>query len=212
LSNPFILLADVSSRDVQLALAALADALRDTFFGGYPLDFEILDSLPSGFSFDWYGLMRDTIAPALLIAPRLESTFISRRCEELLRAYQDASSLVYQHELEIHELRRHLEAARLHYLQRLSSCATLRSMGVSGGPARLLVQELEDHRLSVEGFSRHLAGRLPELQIHSSARDSAFAQFLDFEAASEEDRHSLQTHLETISTVLLELESRFLGP
>jgi hypothetical protein len=83
--------------------------------------------------------MRDTIAPALLIAPHLESGFISRRCEELLGAYQDASSLVYQHELEIHELRRHLEAARLCYLQRLSSCATHRSMGVSGGPARLLV-------------------------------------------------------------------------
>jgi hypothetical protein len=180
---------------VKLALAELADVLRDTFIGHYPLDFEILDSLPDDFSFDWYRLMRDTIAPALLVAPHLESTFISRRCEELLGAYQDASSLVYQYELEIHELRRHLEAARLRYLQRLSSCATLRSMGVSGGPARLLVQELEDHRLSVEGFSRHLAGRLPE-----------------FEAASEEDRHSLHTYLETISTVLLELESRFLGP
>jgi hypothetical protein len=83
--------------------------------------------------------MRDAIAPALLIAPHLESGFISRRCEELLRAYQDASSLVYQHELEVHELRRHLEAARLRYLQLLSSCATLRSMGVSGGPARLLL-------------------------------------------------------------------------
>jgi hypothetical protein len=197
---------------VKLALAELADALRDTFFGDYPLDFEILDSLPDDFSFDWYRLMRDTIAPALLVAPHLESTFISRRCEELLGAYQDASSLVYQYELEIHELRRHLEAARLRYLQWLSSCATLRSMGVSGGPARLLVQELEDHRLSIEGFSRHLAGRLPELQIHSSARDRAFSQFLDFEAASEEDRHSLHTYLETISTVLLELESRFLGP
>jgi hypothetical protein len=85
-------------------------------------------------------------------------------------------------------------------------------MGVSGGPTRLLVQELEDHRSSVEGFSRHLVGRLPDLQIHSSARDRAFSQFLDFEAASEEDRHSLHAHLETIITVLLELESRFLGP
>jgi hypothetical protein len=90
---------------VRLALTELADSLRDTFFGDYPLDFEILDSLPDDFSFDWYGLMRDVIAPALLTAPHLESTFISRRCEELLGAYQDASSLVYQHELEIHELR-----------------------------------------------------------------------------------------------------------
>jgi hypothetical protein len=137
---------------VRLALAKLADSLRDTFFGDYPLDFEILGFLPDDFSFDWYRLMRDTIAPALLIAPHLESGFISRRCEELLEAYQDASSLIYQHELEIYELRRHLETARLRYLQRLSSCATLRSMGVSGGPARLLVQELEDCRLSIEGF------------------------------------------------------------
>jgi hypothetical protein len=135
---------------VRLALAELTDALRDTFFGDYPLDFEILDSLPDDFSFDWYRLMRDTIAPALLVAPHLESTFISRRCEELLEAYQDASSLVY------HELRRHLEAARLRYLQRLSSCATLRSMGVSGGSARLLVQELEDHRSRICRFIRVL--------------------------------------------------------
>jgi hypothetical protein len=155
--------------------------------------------------------MRDIIAPALLTAPHLKSTFISRRCEELLRAYQDASSLVYQHELEVHELRRHLEAARLRYLQQLSSCATLRSMGVSGGPARLLVQEIEDCRLSIEGFSRYLAGRLPVLQIHSSARDRAFSQFLDFKAASEEDRRTLHAHLDAISTVLLELESHFLG-
>jgi hypothetical protein len=48
--------------------------------------------------------MRDAIALTILIAPYLESDFISRRCEELLRAYQDASSLVYQHELEVHEL------------------------------------------------------------------------------------------------------------
>jgi hypothetical protein len=155
--------------------------------------------------------MRDIIAPALLITPHLESTFISRRCEELLRAYQDANSLVYQHELEIHELLRHLEVARLRYLQQLSSCATLRSMGVSSRPARLLVQELEDCRLSIEGFSRYLAGGLPNLQIYSSIRDRTFSQFLDFETASEEDRRTLHAHLDAISTVLLELESRFLG-
>jgi hypothetical protein len=81
----------------------------------------------------------------------------------MLRAYQDESSLVYQHELEVHELRKHLEGARLRYLQKISSCATLRSLGVSGGPARLLVQELEDRRLSIEGFSRYLSRRLPNL-------------------------------------------------
>jgi hypothetical protein len=196
---------------VRLALAELADSLRGTFFGDYPLDFEILGFLPDDFSFDWYGLMRDVIAPALLIAPHLQSAFISRRCEELLRAYQDASSLVYQHELEVHELRRHLKAARLRYLQQLSSCATLRSMGVSGGPARLFVQELEDYRLSIEDFSRYLARCLPDLQIHLSAQDRAFSQFLDFEAASEEDRRTLHAHLDAISTVLLELESYFSG-
>jgi hypothetical protein len=63
---------------VRLTLAELADSLRDTFFGDYQLDFEILGFLPDGFSFDWYGLMRDAIAPALLIAPHLESGFISR--------------------------------------------------------------------------------------------------------------------------------------
>jgi hypothetical protein len=115
-------------------LAELADSLQGTSFRDYPLDLEILGLLPEDVPFDWYKLMRDAIAPALLIAPHLESGFISRRCEELLRAYQDASSLVYQHELEVHELRRHLEAARLRYLQQLSSCVTLRSMGVSGGP------------------------------------------------------------------------------
>jgi hypothetical protein len=83
--------------------------------------------------------MRDTIAPALLIVPHLASGSVSRRCEEMLRVYQDASSLVYQHELEVHELRKHLKASRLCNLQQLSSCATLRSMGVSGRPARLLV-------------------------------------------------------------------------
>jgi hypothetical protein len=143
--------------------------------------------LPEDVSFDWYRLMRDAIAPALLIAPHLESGFISGRCEELLRAYQDASSLVYQYKLEVHELRRHLEAARLYYLQQLSSYATLRSMRVSSGPARLLVQELEDRRLSIEGFSRYLAGRLPKLQIYLSAQDRAYSQFLDFETISEED-------------------------
>jgi hypothetical protein len=121
--------------DVKLALTELADSLRDTFFRDYPLDLEILDFLPGDVSLDWHGLMRDAIAPALLTAPHLSSGFISRRCEELLRAYQDASSLVYQHELEVHVLRRHLEVSRLRYLQQLSSCATLRSMRVSGGPA-----------------------------------------------------------------------------
>jgi hypothetical protein len=116
---------------------------------------------------------------------------------------------VYQHELEIHELRRHLEAARLRYLQQLSSCATLRSMGVSGGPARLLVQELKDRRSSIEGFSRYLAGHLPNLQIYLSARDRAFSRFLEFETASEEDRRTLRAYLDAISAVLFELESRF---
>jgi hypothetical protein len=125
--------------DVRLTLAELADSLQGTFFRDYPLDLEILDFLPEDISFDWYRLMRDAIVPTLLTSPHLESGFISRRCEELLRAYQDASSLVYQHELEVYELRRHLEAARLCYLQQLSSCATFRSMGVSGGPTRLLV-------------------------------------------------------------------------
>jgi hypothetical protein len=196
---------------VRLALAELADSLQGTFFRYYSLDFEILGFLPTDISFDWYRLMQDVIAPALLTVSHLESDFISRRCEELLRAYQDASSLVYQHELEVHELRRHLEAARLRYLQQLFSCATLRSMGVSGEPARLLVQELEDHRSSIEGFSRYLAGRLPNLQIHLSARDRAFSQFLNFETASEEDRHTLHVYLDTISAALFELESRFLS-
>jgi hypothetical protein len=80
---------------VRLALAELADSLQGTFFRDYPLDLEILGFLPDDISFDWYGLMRDAIAPSLLIAPHLESGFISRRCDELLRAYQDASSLVY---------------------------------------------------------------------------------------------------------------------
>jgi hypothetical protein len=195
--------------DVRLALAGLADSLQGTFFRDYPLDFEILDFLPADISFDWYRLMRDAIAPALLTVPYLSSGFVSRRCEELLRAYQDASSLVYQHELEIHELRRHLEAARLCYLQQLSSCATLRSMGVSGGPARLLVQELEDRRLSFESFSRYLAGRLPNLQISLSARDKAFSRFLEFETASEEDRRTLRAYLDAISAALFELESSF---
>jgi hypothetical protein len=185
------------------------DSLQGTFFRDYPLGLEILDFLPEDISFDWYRLMRDAIAPALLIVPHLESGFISRRCEELLRAYQDASSLVYQYELEIHELRRHLEATRLRYLQQLSSCATLRSMGVSGGPARLLVQGLEDHRSSIEGFSRYLAGRLPNLQIYSSIRDRVYSQFLDFETASEEDRRTLHGCLDTISAALFELESHF---
>jgi hypothetical protein len=47
-------------------------------------------------------------------------------------------------------------------------------MGVSGEPARLLVQELEDHKSSIEGFSRYLVGRLSNLQIYLSARDRAF--------------------------------------
>jgi hypothetical protein len=192
-------------------LSDLVDSLQGTFFRDYPLDLEILDFLSVDIPFDWYGLMRDTIAPALLIAPHLENGFIFRRCEELLRAYQDASSLVYQYELEIHELRMHLEAARLRYLQQLSSCATLRSMRVSGGSARLLVQELKDHRSSIEGFSRYLAGRLPNLQIYSSVRDRAFSQFLDFETTSEEERRTLYVCLDAISAALFELESRFSG-
>jgi hypothetical protein len=156
-------------------------------------------------------MMRDVIAPALLIATHLESGFVSRRCEELLRAYKDTSSLVYKHELEVHELRRPLEAARLRYLQQLLSCATLCSMGVSGGPTRLLVQESEDRRSSIEGFSTYLAGRLPNLQIYLSARDRAFSQFLDFETASERDRHALHAYLDAISAALFELESRFSG-
>jgi hypothetical protein len=197
--------------DVRLALAELTDSLRSTFFRDYPLGLEILDFLPEDISFDWYRLMRDAIVPALLTVPYLSSGFVSRRCEELLRAYQDTSSLVYQHELEIHELRRHLEVARLCYLQQLSSCATLRSMGVSGGPARLLVQELEDRMLSIEGFSRYLAGRLPNLQIYLSARDRAISQLLEFEATSEEDRRTLRAYLDAISAALFELESRFSG-
>jgi hypothetical protein len=97
--------------DVRLTLHELANSLQGTFFRDYPLDLEILAFLPEDISFDWYMLMRDAIAPALLIAPQIESGFISRRCEELLSTYQDASSLVYQHELEVHELRRHLKAA-----------------------------------------------------------------------------------------------------
>jgi hypothetical protein len=116
---------------------------------------------------------------------------------------------VYQHQLEIHELCRHLEGARLRYLQQLSSCATLRSMGVSSGPALLLVQELEDRRSSIEGFSKYLAGRLPNLQIYLSARDRAFSRFMEFEAASEEDRRTLRAYLDAISAALFELESRF---
>jgi hypothetical protein len=196
---------------VRLALAELADSLQGTFFRDYPLDLEILGFFPEDISFDWYGLMRDTIAPALLIAPHFESGFISRRCEELLRAYQDASSLVYQHELEVHEMRRHLEVARLCYLHQLSSYATLHSMRVSGGPARLLVQELKDRRLSIEGFSKYLAGRLPNLQIYLSARDRAFSQFLVFETVSERDKHTLHAYLDVISATLFELESRFSG-
>jgi hypothetical protein len=117
---------------VRLALAELADSLQSTFFWDYSLDLEILDFLPEDVLFDWYGLMRDAISPALLTAPHLESGFVSTRCEELLRAYLDARSLVYQHELEVHELHRHLEAARLRYLRQPSSCETLSSMGVSG--------------------------------------------------------------------------------
>jgi hypothetical protein len=90
--------------------------------------------------------MQDAIAPSLLIVPHLSSDSIAERCDEMLEIYQDVSSLVYQCKLEIHEIRRHLEAARLHYLQHLSLCATLRSMGVSGEPARWLVQEIEDRR------------------------------------------------------------------
>jgi hypothetical protein len=82
-------------------------------------------------------------------------------------------------------------------------------MGVSGGPARLLVQEVEDRRLSIEGLSRYLSGLLPNVQIYMSARDRAFDQFLDLETAAEEDRHTLHGHLDMISAVLFELESPF---
>jgi hypothetical protein len=71
---------------MRLALAELADSLRGTFFRDYPLGLEILDFLPEDITFDWYRLMRDAIVPALLIAPHLESDFISRRCEKLLKA------------------------------------------------------------------------------------------------------------------------------
>jgi hypothetical protein len=81
--------------DVRLALTELVGSLPGTFFRDYLLDLEILGLLLEDISFDWYILMRDAIALALLTAPHLESGFISRRCEELLRAYQDASSLVY---------------------------------------------------------------------------------------------------------------------
>jgi hypothetical protein len=91
--------------DVRLALAELVSSLQGTFFRDYPLDLKILGLLPKDVSFDWYGLMRDAITSALLTAPHLESDFISRRCEELLRAYRDANTLVYQYELEVHELR-----------------------------------------------------------------------------------------------------------
>jgi hypothetical protein len=126
-----------------------------------------------------------------------------RRC-----GAREKGSHIYQHELEVNK---HLEAARLRYLQQLSSCATLHSMGVSGGPARLLVQELEDRKLSIEGFSRYLAGHLPNLQIYLSARDRAFSQFLYFETISERDRHALHAYLDAISAALFELESRFSG-
>jgi hypothetical protein len=147
------ILVDVTLGDVRLALTELEDSLRGTFFRDYPLDLKVLDFLPEDVSFGWHGLMQDVVAPALLIAPHLSSGLVVRRYEELLRIYQDASSLVYQCELEIHEIHRHLEAARLYYLQQLSSCVTLRSMGVSGRPARLLMQETEDRRQSVESFS-----------------------------------------------------------
>jgi hypothetical protein len=71
---------------MRLALAELADSLQGTFFWDYPLGLAILGLLSEDVSFDWYGLMWDAIAPALLTAPYLESDFISRRCEELLRA------------------------------------------------------------------------------------------------------------------------------
>jgi hypothetical protein len=110
-------IVDVTLGDVRLVLTELADSIRDIFFRDYSLDLEILDFLPEDVSFDWHRLMRDIIAPTLLIAPHLSSDSISKRCEELLRIYQDASSLVYQHELEVHNLRGHLEATRLRYLQ-----------------------------------------------------------------------------------------------
>jgi hypothetical protein len=84
-------------------------------------------------------------------------------------------------------------------------------MRVSGEPARLLVQEMEDRRSSIEGFSSYLTGRLSNLQIYLTARDRAFSQFLDFGAASEEDRRTLHTYLDAISAALFELESHFSG-
>jgi hypothetical protein len=89
LSDMLILLQMSHWGDVRLALAELADSLQGTFFRDYPLDLEILDFLLEDISFDWYGLMWDAIAPALLTAPHLSSGFVSRRCEELLRAYHD---------------------------------------------------------------------------------------------------------------------------
>jgi hypothetical protein len=121
---------------VRLALTELEDSLQSTLFRDYPLDLEVLDFFLKDVSFDWRGLMRDVVTPTLPIAPYLSSGPIARRCEEMLRIYQDVSSLVYQCELEIHEIHRHLEAARLRYCSLVYQC----------GPARLLVQEVEDRR------------------------------------------------------------------
>jgi hypothetical protein len=88
-------ITDVTLEDVRLTLTELADSLQGTFFRDYPLDLEILDFLPENVSFDWYGLTHDDITPALLTASHLSSGFISRMCDELLRAYQDVSSLMY---------------------------------------------------------------------------------------------------------------------
>jgi hypothetical protein len=48
-----LFVADVTLRDMRLALAELVDSLQSTFFRDYPLDLEILDFLPEDISFDW---------------------------------------------------------------------------------------------------------------------------------------------------------------
>jgi hypothetical protein len=164
-SNVLLYIIDVTLGDVRLALTELEDSLQGTFFRDYSLDLKILNFLLEDVSFDWHGLMRDAITPALLITPHLLSGPISRRCEKKLRIYQDVSFLLYQCELEIHKIRKHLEAARPRYFQQLSSCVILRSMGVNGGPARLLVKDTEERRLSVEDFSKYLSGLLSTLRF-----------------------------------------------
>jgi hypothetical protein len=92
---------------------------------------------------------------------------------------------------------------------RLIDSATFNNFFLVSLSARLVVQELEDCRLSIEGFSRYLVGYLLNLQIYLSARNRAFSQFLDFETVSEEDMCALHAYLDAISAALFELESRF---